>query len=102
MESAIAKNYLYGKQGLTKKPADIIRYVFGVHPVYIDQFVVPPIFHYLIGAKDVEIRLVCTFNWHDRRMKLRGLVTGRCEKTSTFSSGLNPKNLVVFMHGIAC
>ena len=26
-----------------------------LHISYIDQFVVPPIFNYLIGAKDVEI-----------------------------------------------
>ena len=29
---------------------------------YTDQFVVPPIFKYLIGAKDVEIRLVRKFD----------------------------------------
>ena len=34
-----------------------------VHISYIDQFVVPPIFNYLIGAKNVEIRLVRTFDW---------------------------------------
>ena len=28
-----------------------------LHISYTDQFVVPPIFKYLIGAKDVEIRL---------------------------------------------
>ena len=30
----------------------------GLHVSYIDRFVVPPVFRYLIGAEDVEI---CTF-----------------------------------------
>ena len=32
---------------------------------YIDQLVLPQIFKYLIGAKDVEVRLACRFDWHD-------------------------------------
>ena len=32
---------------------------------YIGQHVVPQIFKYLIGAKDVEVRLACRFDWHD-------------------------------------
>ena len=36
-----------------------------LHISYIDQFVVPPIFKYLIGANDVEIRLGRTFDWHN-------------------------------------
>ena len=34
--------------------------------LYIDQFVVPPIFKYLIGAKDVEIRLARKFDSAER------------------------------------
>ena len=30
-----------------------------MHISYTDQFVVPPIFKYLVGAKNVEIRLTC-------------------------------------------
>ena len=30
--------------------------------LYDREFVVPPIFNYLIGAKNVEIRLVCTLD----------------------------------------
>ena len=26
---------------------------------------VPQIFKYLIGVKDVEVRLTCRFDWHD-------------------------------------
>ena len=33
-----------------------------LHISYTDQFVVPPIFKYLIGAKDVEIRLARKFD----------------------------------------
>ena len=32
---------------------------------YIGQLVVPQIFKYLIGVKDVEVRLACRFDWHD-------------------------------------
>ena len=32
---------------------------------YIGQLVVPQIFKYLIGAKCVEVRLACRFDWHD-------------------------------------
>ena len=32
---------------------------------YIGQLVVPQIFKYSIGAKDVEVRLACRFDWHD-------------------------------------
>ena len=35
-----------------------------LHFSCIDWFVVPPIFKYLIGAKDAEIRLSCTFTWY--------------------------------------
>ena len=37
-----------------------------LHISYTDQFVVPPIFKYLIGAKDVEIRLVRKFDSAER------------------------------------
>ena len=39
-----------------------------LHISYVDQFVVPPIFKYLIGAKDVEIRPACIFDWNDGRV----------------------------------
>ena len=44
-----------------------------LHISYIDQFVVPPIFNYLIGAKNVEIRPVCTFvrlDWNSQKQNL--------------------------------
>ena len=39
-----------------------------LHISYVDQFVVPPIFKYLIGVKDVEIRIACIFDWNDGRV----------------------------------
>ena len=38
----------------------------GLHISYTYQFVVPPIFKYLIGAKDVEIRLARKFDSAER------------------------------------
>ena len=64
----------------------------------IDKFVVPPIFSYLIGAKDVEIWLVRTFDWHDDSRKDEIMWFGHraVGKTSTFFSWLKPKKSVYF------
>ena len=54
---------------------------------YIGQLVVPQIFKYLIGAKGVEVRLACRFDWHDSIVPLLQLPLMMCRQKRSFFQG---------------